>query len=104
MIGISFLAADNLGSGQCQYHWTKKNAINAHDNRDTLNRILDETNNVGILWEAACSDTTGNTNITDVWIIAQYDSTLGVRLFSAQQRATTCNGVTATFARARPFT
>ena len=96
MIGVSFLAAANLGSGQCQYHWTKKNAINAHDNRDTLNRIVDETNNVGILWEAACSDTTGNTSISDVWIIGQYDSTLGVRLFSAQQRATTCNGVAAT--------
>jgi ABC-type phosphate transport system substrate-binding protein len=93
MIGISFLAAANLGSGQCQYHWTKKNAINAHDNRDTLGRIVDETNNVGILWEAACSDTTGNTNITDVWLIGQYDSTLGVRLFSAQQRPT--SGTTA---------
>lgn len=88
MIGMSFLAQNNLASGQCIYHWTKKNALNAHDNRDKLNRILDETGNMGVVWDAACSDGTGNTNITDVWLDGQYDSTLGVRLFSAQQVGT----------------
>jgi len=89
MIGMSQLAINNLASGQCIYHWTKKSALNAHDNRDTLNRILDETGNVGIVWDAACSDSTGATNITDVWLDGQYDSTLGCRLFSAQQRTPT---------------
>ncbi len=90
MIGISTMVQNNLSAGQCQFHWTKKSAINAHDNRDTLNRILDETNNVGIVWEAQCGSG-GATNITDVWLDAQYDSTLGVRLFSAMQRGTGCN-------------
>jgi hypothetical protein len=85
MIGASQLAKNHLG-GQCQYHWTKKSAMQAHDNRDTLNRIVDETGNMGAVWLADCSDTTGNTNISNVWIIGQYDSTLGVRLFMAQQR------------------
>ena len=88
MIGMSTLAANNLG-GQCQYHWTRKNALQAHDNRDSLGRILDETGNVGVVWIADCGDTTGNTNVTDIWIDGQYDSTLGVRLFSAQQKAPT---------------
>lgn len=85
MIGMSQLAINHLAGGQCIYHWTKKSALNAHDNRDKLNRILDETGNMGVVWDAACSDTTGNTNISDVWLDGQYDSTLGVRLFSAQQ-------------------
>jgi len=89
MIGISTMVQNNLSAGQCQFHWTKKSVINAHDDRDSLNRILDETNNVGILWEANCSDPTGATGISDVWLDAQYDSTLGVRLFSAQQTGAT---------------
>jgi ABC-type phosphate transport system substrate-binding protein len=89
MIGMSQLAANNLVSGQCQYHWTRKSALQAHDNRDSLGRIIDETGNVGIVWIAACSDSTGNTNVTDIWLDGQYDSTLGVRLFSAQQKAPT---------------
>jgi hypothetical protein len=89
MIGGSFLASGNLASGQCIYHWTKKSAMQAHDNRDSLGRIIDETGNMGVIWDAACSDGTGNTNITDVWMIGQYDSTLGVRLFAAQQKAPT---------------
>ena len=89
MIGMSQLAANNLPSGQCQYHWTRKSALNAHDNRDALGRILDENGNVGIVWIAACSDSTGNTNVTDIWLDGQYDSTLGVRLFSAQQKSPT---------------
>ncbi len=89
MIGISTMVSNNLSAGQCQFHWTKKNAINAHDDRDSLNRILDETNNVGIVWEANCSDHTGATDLSDVWLDAQYDSTLGVRLFSAQQTGAT---------------
>lgn len=89
MIGMSELAINNLASGQCIYHWTKKNALEAHDNRDSLNRILDETGNLGVVWDAACSDSTGNTNVTDVWLDGQYDSTLGVRLFSAQQKSPT---------------
>src|SRR5580704_17049101 len=87
MIGMSQLAANNLPAGQCQYHWTRKSALQAHDNRDSLGRILDETGNVGVVWIAACSDSTGNTNVTDIWLDGQYDSTLGVRLFSAQQKA-----------------
>jgi hypothetical protein len=89
MIGMSQLAQNNLGSGQCQYHWTRKSAVNAHDNRDSLGRILDETGNVGIVWIADCSDNTGNTGVTDIWEDGQFDSTLGVRLFSAQQKAPT---------------
>lgn len=85
MIGASQLAANNLG-GLCQYHWTKKSAMEAHDNRDSLNRILDETGNMGAVWLASCSDSTGNTGITSVWMIGQYDSTLGMRLFLAQQK------------------
>jgi ABC-type phosphate transport system substrate-binding protein len=88
MIGMSQLAANNLG-GQCQYHWTKKGALNAHDNRDNLGRILDENGNLGIVWLADCGDGTGNTNITSVWLDGQFDSTVGVRLFSAQQKAPT---------------
>ena len=94
MIGMSQLAINHLAGGQCIYHWTKKNALNAHDNRDNLGRILDETGNVGIVWDAACSDTTGNTNISDVWLDGQYDSTLGVRLFSAQQKLGAGSGAT----------
>jgi len=97
MIGMSQLAANNLG-GQCQYHWTRKGAIQAHDNRDTLNRILDETGNIGIVWLADADPTftcatslVGNTNVTHIWLDAQYDSTLGMRLFSAMQRGTGCN-------------
>ena len=88
MIGSSQLAANNNG-GQCQYHWTKKSAMQAHDNRDTLGRIIDETGNMGTVWLADCGDSTGNTNISKVWLIGQYDSTLGVRLFMAQQRGGT---------------
>ena len=86
MIGMSFLATANKGTN-CIYHWTKKSAMNAHDNRDNLGRILDETGNMGIVWIADCADTTGNTGITDVWLDGQFDSTLGVRLFAAQQKA-----------------
>lgn len=85
MIGGSQLLANNL-SGQCQYHWTKKSALEAHDNRDALNRILDENGNMGLVWLADCSDGTGNTNISKVILIGQYDSTLGMRLFLAQQK------------------
>lgn len=94
MVAMSQLANNNLAGGQCIYHWTKKSAISAHDNRDSLNRIIDETGNVGIVWDAACSDTTGNTNISDVWLDGQFDSTLGVRLFSAQQKSGAGSGAT----------
>jgi hypothetical protein len=89
MIGMSQLAANNLVTGKCQYHWTRKAALEAHDNRDSLGRILDENGNVGFVWIADCSDGTGNTGVTDIWMDGQYDSTLGVRLFSAQQKAPT---------------
>jgi hypothetical protein len=89
MIGMSQLAANNLTTGKCQYHWTRKAALEAHDNRDSLGRILDENGNVGFVWIADCSDGTGNTGVTDIWMDGQYDSTLGVRLFSAQQKAPT---------------
>jgi hypothetical protein len=101
MTGVDALADGTVSAGNCVYHWTLKNGISAHDNRDTLNRILDETNNVGIVWIASqdagtnCPTTTtppfssGNNGITDVWLDGQFDSTLGVRLFSAQQRGCT---------------
>jgi len=91
----SAIGADNLAkgvAGLCPYHWTQKTShggIWAHDNRDSLGRILDENGNVGVVWTASCTDGTGNTNITDVWIFGQYDSTLGNRLLLAQQKAPT---------------
>jgi ABC-type phosphate transport system substrate-binding protein len=102
------LAQANVTTGNCVYHWTAKGDLEAHDNRDSLNRILDEAaSGVGIVWIAALDSgdvcpggsgtvSSGNNGVTDVWLVAEYDSTLGVRLFSAQQVATTCNGVAAT--------
>jgi hypothetical protein len=107
MLGADVLAVNTVGGSTttCTYHWTFKSGINAHDNRDA--RILDETaSNVGIVWIADkdagtnCPTTntapisSGGTNITDVWIIGQYDSTLGVRLFSAQQKLGAGSGAT----------
>jgi hypothetical protein len=98
VLGMDQLAVNTVTAGNCVYHWTFKNGLNAHDNRDTLGRILDETGSVGIVWLATQDAGTncpasltppfssGNANITDVWLDGQYDSTLGVRLFSAQQR------------------
>jgi ABC-type phosphate transport system substrate-binding protein len=97
MIGMSFLADSLKGTGQSTYHWTHSNGLSAHDNRDSLNRILDETGNAGVVWIADSANSANN--VTDVWVAAQYDSSLGVRLFSAQQKAPTAGkGATVYFA------
>lgn len=67
------------------YHWTAKNSANLIDNRDTLGRILPELGNVFVVWIADTSDSTGNTNVTDIWAAESVDSTVAVRTFSAQE-------------------
>jgi len=70
---------------QATFHWTGKNAGYALDNRDTLGRILPENGNLFIVWIAAASDPTGNTDVTDIWTAVSLDATTAVRLFSAQE-------------------
>jgi hypothetical protein len=55
------------------------------DNRDTLGRILPQVGNIYIVWIADSSDSTGNTNVTDIWTAESVDSTVAIREFSAQQ-------------------
>src|ERR1700677_3874704 len=65
--------ANNVANGtwsagqKSPYHWTAKNSAHFLDNRDTLGRILPQTGNVFIIWIADSSDSTGNTNVTDIW-------------------------------------
>ena len=73
--------ASASGGTLCPYHWTAKNSANVVDNRSSL--IQPELGSVGVVWDAACSDTTGNTGVTDIWADVQIDSTVGVRTFLA---------------------
>jgi hypothetical protein len=83
--------ANNVANGtwtsgqQAPFHWTAKNSANLIDNRDSLGRIVPQTGNVFIVWIAASSDPTGNTNVTDIWTAESVDSTVALRTFSAQQ-------------------
>jgi hypothetical protein len=80
------VANGTWSSGQkSTYHWTAKNSANLIDNRDSLGRILPEVGNVYVVWIADTSDSTGNTNVTDIWTAESVDSTVAVRSFSAQQ-------------------
>lgn len=65
------------------FHWTAKNAADIIDSRSPL--ILPEVGNVFIVWIADSGDSTGNTNVTDIWTAESVDSTVAVRSFSAQQ-------------------
>jgi hypothetical protein len=88
-IGADALALSNAPAGQCPYHWSAKNGANLVDNRGTSPIPLEPANS-WIVWLAACSDTTGNTNITDIWVGESVDSTVGNRAFLAQN--TVANG------------
>jgi hypothetical protein len=67
------------------FHWTAKNSANIIDNRDPAGRILPEIGNVFVVWIADSSDSTGNTNVTDIWAAESVDATVAVRAFSAQE-------------------
>jgi hypothetical protein len=84
-IAADQLAVNNAPSGQCPYHYTASNSGNMIDNRDKLGRITPELGNLWVVWLAACSDTTGATNVTDIWLDLSVDSTVGVRGFLASQ-------------------
>jgi hypothetical protein len=85
-IGADALAIANAPAGQCPYHWSAKNGANLVDNRGTSPIPLEPANS-WIVWLAACSDTTGNTNITDIWVGESVDSTVGNRAFLAENTA-----------------
>ena len=76
--------AHNTGA-LCTYHYTGINATNIVDRRDILNRIVPQVGDLWVVWVANCADATGNTNITDIWLMASVDSTVGVRAFLATQ-------------------
>lgn len=73
-----------LGYPQAAYHWSAKNAANILDER-AGGLIVPQLGNIWIVWVAACSDTTGSTNITDIWTDVSEDSTVGNRTYFAQQ-------------------
>jgi hypothetical protein len=62
-------------------HWSKKNAASVSDNRDKLNRILPEVGNIWVVWLQ-----NGGGTVTDVWTDLSVDSTVGVRVFSIQEK------------------
>lgn len=82
-LALNLITNKGLTGTSCPYHWTAKNSANLIDTRSNL--IDPELGNVWIVWVAACSDSTGNTNVTDIWASISVDSTLAVRLFSAQE-------------------
>jgi len=84
-IAADQVAVTNAPSGQCPYHYTASNAGNMLDKRDSLNRITPELGNLWVVWLAACSDTTGATGVSDVWLDLSVDSTVGVRGVLATQ-------------------
>ena len=71
-------------------HWTFNNGGTVSDSRDSLNRITPELGNVWLVWisDSTCAAgnvTTSALGIPDVWIDLSVDSTVGVRVFSAQE-------------------
>jgi hypothetical protein len=109
-IAADVLAGSKLGSPstpvyatatQCVYHWTAKTSANLIDNRGTV-AIPIEPGNIWIVWIAnldagtVCPSTgggtisSGNNGITDIWLTAGLDGTIGVRGFLAQN--TSANG------------
>jgi len=82
-LAINEITAESLTGTQCPYHWTAKNSAYMIDARSST--IPNELGNIWIVWVAACSDITGNTNITDLWTDVSQDSTVGNRSFFAQQ-------------------
>jgi len=83
--------ANNIANGtwttgqKSAFHWTHSNSANIIDTRDPQGRILPELGNVFVVWIAASSDATGNTDVTDIWTAESVDSTVAVRSFSAQE-------------------
>jgi hypothetical protein len=81
--------SNNISNGtwtpgqKATFHWTAKNSANIIDSRDA--RILPEIGNVFVVWIADASDSTGNTNVTDIWAAESVDATVAVRAFSAQE-------------------
>lgn len=105
-IGADILAGVKLAGGpghspvyktatQCVYHWSAKNAAFLVDNRGTV-AIPKEPANSWIVWIADLDASTncpstatapissGNANITDIWMDESVDSTVGNRAFLAQ--------------------
>jgi len=85
-IAADDLAKKHAAAGQCPYHWTAKSSAMLIDKRGA-SPIPAEPANIWIVWLAACSDTTGNTNVSDIWLDASVDATVGVRAFLAQNTA-----------------
>jgi hypothetical protein len=73
-----------LGDANATYHWSFSSGANILDERSGAN-ILPQPGNIWVVWIAACSDTTGSTNISHIWTDVSEDSTVGVRTFFAQE-------------------
>lgn len=76
------------GGNKCTFHWSQNNAGNLVDLRNSL--IPLEPANFWIVWladpdpsQTCATSTAGNTNVTDIWLDASVDSTVGVRSFFA---------------------
>lgn len=84
------LAFNNLTAGNCTFHYTGSQAVNIIDNRDTAGRIVPENGNLWVVWVAeqdgpSCAESVGGTNVTDVWVGARVDSSVGIRAFFATE-------------------
>jgi hypothetical protein len=77
------LPANCSGSDNTTYHYSVSNGAFVVDARSS--NIVPEKGNVWIVWIAACSDTTGATGVTDIWLDVSVDSTVGVRSVLAQE-------------------
>jgi hypothetical protein len=74
---------NGLGNPLASYHYSAKNAAVLVDNRSS--NIVPITNNLWVVWTAACSDATGATGVTDIWLTFSVDSTTAVRALYAQE-------------------
>lgn len=83
------------GSQGTVCHWTFSSGGQVTDNRDPDGRILPQVGNVWLVWISSGANCSGSvttnptSGIPDVWIDVSVDSTVGVRLFSAQEDITT---------------
>ena len=71
------------GDALAVYHYSSKNSSYVVDTRSA--NINPEEGNTWVVWTAACSDATGATNVTDIWLDSSVDSTVGVRAVLAQE-------------------
>jgi len=81
------ISLTNGGTPSCSFHWTANSAGNLVDTRSGL--IPLEPANMWVVWVASqdgatCAASVGNTDITDIWLDASVDSTVGNRAFFAQ--------------------